>query len=121
MTIMIMGALLLTLAQLWLIPAGLNLKNAQYMISSRDNPPAQSTLQQRVARAGNNLQESLPAFLALCLLAMIQEIDLSQAALIWLVLRVVYIPCYLFGIVYLRSLVWAGSLASLVYMAVQLV
>ena len=30
--------------------------------------------------------------------------DLSQAALAWLVLRVIYIPCYLFGIIYLRSL-----------------
>ena len=68
MTMMIMGALLLTLVQLWLIPASLNLKNPQYMISSRDNPPPQSVLQQRATRAGANLQESLPAFLALCLL-----------------------------------------------------
>lgn len=91
------------------------------MISSRDNPPPQTVLQQRVTRAGANLQESLSAFLALCLLAIIQQVDLSQAALAWLVLRVTYIPCYLFGIVYLRSLVWGASLASLVYMAVKLV
>ena len=121
MATMIIGGLLLTLIQLWLIPAGLNRANVQYMVSSRDEPPAQSVLQQRVTRAGANLQESLPAFLALCLLAMIQQVDLSQAALAWLVLRVIYIPCYLFGIVYLRSLVWAGSLASLIYMAVKLV
>jgi uncharacterized MAPEG superfamily protein len=118
---MIIGGLVLTLIQLWLIPMGLNLKNAQYMISSRDNPPPQSILQQRVTRAGANLQESLPAYLALCLLAMIGQIDLSQAALAWLVIRVIYIPCYLFGIIYLRSLVWGASLAVLVYMAVQLV
>jgi len=121
MTTMIIGALLLTLVQLWLLPASLNLKNLQYMISSRDETPPQSTLQQRVTRAGNNLQESLPAFLALCLLAMILQVDLSQAAMAWLVLRVVYIPCYLFGITYVRSLVWVASLACLVYMAVQLV
>ena len=91
------------------------------LISSRDNPPPQSALQQRVARAGNNLQESLPAYLALCLLAMIQQVDLSQAALAWLVLRVIYIPCYMFNIIYVRSLVWGASLASLIYMAVKLV
>jgi uncharacterized MAPEG superfamily protein len=118
---MIIGALLLTLVQLWLLPAGFNLNNLQYMLSSRDQAPPQSILQQRVTRAGNNLQESLPAFLALCLLAMILQVDLSQAALAWLVLRVVYIPCYLFGITYVRSLVWVGSLACLVYMAAQLV
>jgi uncharacterized MAPEG superfamily protein len=78
-------------------------------------------MQQRINRAGANLQESLPAFLALCLLAMLLQVDLSQAALAWLVLRVVYIPCYLFGIIYLRSVVWVASLACLVYMAVQLV
>ena len=121
MTIMIIGALVLTLVQLWLIPASFNLKNVEYLLSSRDNPPPQSELQQRVARAGANLQESLPAFLALCLLAMIQQVDLSQAALAWLVLRVIYIPCYLFGVRYVRSLVWGGSLACLVYMAVDLV
>ena len=121
MITMIIGALVLMLVQLWLIPAGLNLKNVEYVISTRDNPPPQSTLQQRVARAGVNLQESIPAFLALCILAMIQEIDLSQAALAWLVLRIIYIPCYMFGVIYLRSLVWGASLACLIYMAVQLV
>ena len=121
MTIMIISALALTLVQLWLLPAGLGLNNPKYMVSSRDNPPPQTTLQQRTSRAGANLQESLPAFLALCLLAMILQVDLSQAALAWLVLRVVYIPCYLFGIIYLRSLVWGASLACLIYMAVQLV
>ncbi len=121
MTIMIIGALLLMLAQLWLIPASLNMKNVEYLLSSRDNPPPQSALQERTARAGNNLQESIPAFLALCLLAMIQQVDLSQAALAWLVLRVIYIPCYMFGIRYVRSLVWGASLACLIYMAVQLV
>ena len=121
MTMMIMGGLLLALAQLWLIPASVSLKNVQYLLSSRDNPPPQSVLQERITRAGNNLQESLPAFLALCLLAIIQQVDLSQAACAWLVIRVIYIPCYMFNIIYVRSLVWGASLACLVYMAVQLV
>ena len=121
MTMMIMYALLLVLAQLWLIPAGLGLGNPRYLISSRDNPPEQSLLQQRVTRAGANLQESLPAYLVLCLLAVIQGVDLKQAALAWLLLRVIYIPCYMFGVIYVRSLVWGASVACLVYMAMQLV
>ena len=121
MSIMIIAGLSLALLQLWLLPASLNRKNIDYLISSRDNPPLQSQLQQRTNRAGLNLQESLPAYLALCLLAMIQDVDLTQAALAWLVLRVIYIPCYVLGIQYVRSIVWAGSLACLVYMAVKLV
>jgi hypothetical protein len=41
---MIVGGLLLALAQLWLIPASFNLKSLEYMVSSRDNPPLQSEL-----------------------------------------------------------------------------
>ena len=121
MTLLIIAGLALALFQLWLLPASLNLKNAEYLASSRDNPPPQSQLQQRTTRAGANLQESLPAYLALSLLAITQNVDLTTAAMCWLVLRIVYIPCYLFGVTYLRSLIWAGSLASLIYMAVQLV
>ncbi len=120
MTLMIIAGLALALLQLWLLPASLNLKNLDYMTSSRDNPPPQSLLQQRTTRAGANLQESLPAYLALCLLAMVLNVDLTSAALAWLVLRLVYIPCYLFNIIYLRSLVWVASLGCLIYMAVKL-
>ncbi|PLW70676.1 MAPEG family protein [Pseudohalioglobus lutimaris] len=121
MSLLIVAALVLVLFQLWLLPASLLLKHTDYLASSRDNPPPQSQLQQRVTRAGANLQESLPAYLALCLLAMIQGVDLSTVALSWLVLRIVYIPCYLFGVHHMRSLVWVGSLGCLIYMAVKLV
>ncbi|MFQ3324247.1 MAG: putative MAPEG superfamily protein [Pseudomonadales bacterium] len=72
MTILIISALALALFQSWLLPAILILKNIQWMISSRDTPIDQSVLQGRVARAGVNLQESLPAFLALSILAVVQ-------------------------------------------------
>ncbi len=118
---MIIAALALVLFQLWLLPATLGAKNTAYLLSSRDNPPPQTQLQERTTRAGANLQESLPAFLALSLLAVFQQVDLTVAASAWLVLRMIYIPCYLFGIMYARSIVWMGSLGCLVYMATQLV
>ena len=120
MTTLIIASLALALFQLWLLPATLNLNNFMYLISSRDNPIDQSTLQGRVSRAGGNFQESWPAFLVLCVLAIIQEIDLSQLAMIWLGLRVLYIPCYLFNIIWVRTLVWLGSLVCLVCMACEL-
>jgi uncharacterized MAPEG superfamily protein len=121
MTIMIIGALALTLFQLWILPASLNLKNMVYLISSRDNEaPAQSVLLGRISRAGVNLQESLPAFLTLSLLAMIQQVDLTQLAMIWIGLRVLYLVCYMLNVVYVRTLVWLGSLGCLIYMACML-
>jgi len=120
MTAIIIAALALALFQLWLLPATLNLSNFAWLISSRDKPIEPSVLQGRVSRAGANLQESLPAFLVLGILAIIQQIDLGQVAMIWLGLRILYIPCYMFNLIYIRTIVWLGSLGCLIYMAMQL-
>ncbi|MEH6559218.1 MAG: MAPEG family protein [Oceanicoccus sp.] len=121
MTTIIITALALTLFQLWLLPATLNMKNIAFLIGSRDTPVEQSPLQGRLFRSGINLQESLPAFLVLSVLAIIQQVDLTQVATIWIGLRFLYIPCYMFNIIYVRTLVWLGSLACLIYMALQFI
>ena len=120
MTVFIIAALALAMLQLWFIPATLNLKNFSYLISSRDTPPQQSVLQGRVARAGANLQESLPGFLTLSVLSIVLQVDLTQAAMVWLAARLLYIPCYMFNILHVRTIFWMTSLASLIYMAVAL-
>jgi uncharacterized MAPEG superfamily protein len=119
---MIIGALGLALFQLWLLPASLNIANINYLISSRDGAaPEQSVLQGRVARAGANLQENLPAFLVLGVLSIIQHVDLTQVAMIWIGLRALYLLCYMFNLLYVRTLVWLGSLACMIYMAYELI
>ncbi len=121
MSVLIICALALALFQFWLLPAGVGNKDVGYLLGSRDNPPSKTQLQERTTRAAANLQESLAAFLALCLLSMIQQVDVTQLASIWLILRVVYVPCYLFGLNPFRSIVWIGSLVCLVMMAIKLV
>jgi uncharacterized MAPEG superfamily protein len=49
------------------------------------------------------------------------QVDVSGAATIWLALRVVYIPLYLFGINMLRSISWVGSVVCMIDMALTLV
>ena len=121
MTTLIITALGLSLFQLWILPASLNLKNMAYLISSRDTAaPEETVLRGRISRAGDNLTQSLPAFLALSLLSMIQNIDLSQIAMIWLGLRVLYLLCYMFNLIYVRTIVWLGSLGCLICMAYKL-
>ena len=122
MTTIIIAALALSLFQLWLLPECFDLKNMGYLISSRDEAaPQRSVLQGRISRAGMNLRESLPAFLALSLLALIQHVDLTQVAMLWVGFRCLYLLCYLCNITYVRTLVWLGSLACLIYMAYMLV
>ena len=121
MTSLIIYALALALVQIWLLPAVFNVKNIAYLLSSRDEALQTTVLQQRIARASQNLQESLPAFLALCLLAMHLEIDVSTTAAYWIMLRAIYVPLYMVGIPFVRSVVWIASLICLVQIALQLV
>ena len=118
----IVCALLLTIIQIWIVPAALNMKNFSWYTTNRDEPmPETSVLAGRAIRAATNLQESLPAFLALALLSMHLSIDLTGLAFWWLILRVVHLVTYIAGIALLRTLSWLGSLVTLIMMALALV
>jgi len=78
----------------------------------------------RAERASANFRETYPAFIALAL-ALVLKGDIAGfgiwGAWLWFVGRIIYIPLYLAGIPYIRSLVWIGSLAGLALMFVALV
>ncbi len=83
-----------------------------------------SALAGRAARASRNFQETYPAFIGLLLgLAFIGDAS-GWGVLggwLWLIARIVYIPLYLAGIPYIRSLVWLGSLLGLLVMMIALI
>ncbi len=116
----IIYALALALFQLWLLPASTRLEKLDWMLSSRDEPLDLSVIQGRIQRAGNNLQESLAPFLALAIMSHIQNAPLETVAWMWLVSRVAYLPCYVFNIKYVRSIIWGISLGALICMAYRL-
>ncbi len=118
----IVYALLLTIIQIWVVPAAFNIKNFSWYTTNRDEPmPEISIMAGRANRAATNLQESLPAFLALALLSMHLSVDLTGLAFWWLILRVAHLITYIAGIALLRTLSWLGSLVTLVMMALALV
>ena len=117
MTEIIVLTLLLALIQIVLLPLLLNLKNFQFLLSNREDPPELTSLQGRINRASSNLQESLPAFLVLAVLAQIQGLDLALAGSVWLALRGAYLAAYGLGIALLRTLIWMAALVCLIYMA----
>jgi uncharacterized MAPEG superfamily protein len=121
MSAVIIAALALALVQIWLLPMVMNIKNAAYLLTSREEEVETTAVYRRVDRAKLNLQESLPAFLALCLLSIQMDIDNLSLATTWLVLRVVYVPLYMSGGSYIRSVVWIASTVCMVMMAMQLV
>lgn len=78
----------------------------------------------RAERASANFRETYPAFIALAL-ALVFKGDHAgggdagwglYGAWLWFACRIIYIPLYLAGIPYIRSLVWIGSLAGLALM-----
>ena len=116
-------SLLLLLIQLMLpgvlAPAGGHVTTA-YLVSARDDVPDTTVVVERAQRAVANLLETLPAFLVLGVLSLMQTADVLMFAQAWLVLRVVYLACYLAGIAYVRSVVWIAALGCLIGMALPL-
>lgn len=124
MTTYIICALLLAFLQTWLIPAAFNMKNFPWLGSNRDEPMPHepSVMAGRAMRANTNLQETLPIFLALALLSMMQpEVDVTGLACWWLAFRVGHLVTYIAGFARLRTLLWFGSVVSLVMMALALI
>jgi uncharacterized MAPEG superfamily protein len=82
-----------------------------------------STRAGRAARASKNYQETYPAFIGLLLgLAFIGDptgLGIG-GAWFWLISRIVYVPIYLAGIAYIRTLVWGLSIVGLLIMMAAL-
>lgn len=94
------------------------------LMGTRDNLPEADNLGlQRASRANNNFRETAPWALALLILVQVTgDAGLASAIGGWLYLlgRVVYIPCYLYGLNPWRTIVWTLSMAGIVIMLLAL-
>ena len=83
-----------------------------------ENKP-KSALAGRAKRASANFRETYPGFVALVLALAIGgdawHLGLIGVA-VWFVARIVYIPLYLGGVAYIRSLVWVVSMVGMAMM-----
>ena len=95
--------------------------NLKYLLSSRDTSSNPSIYAQRAIRASRNLLETLPIFIGITILSLIREVDTSSVALLWLILRTIYVPIYVLGINYIRTVIWAASLICLILMGLKFI
>ncbi len=111
----------LGLAQI-LAGAGLSTlqRGVQWNLSARDSNPV--PLQGKAARMERclaNFKETFPLFIdGVFAITYLQKTS-SQTALasqIYFVARLLNIPLYIFGVPYLRTLVWAGATISICYL-----
>lgn len=96
-----------------------------YLLGSRDEPAvARGLLYGRATRALANYVENFTPFAALALALIVTQRTGGAGALgatIWVLARIVYIPIYVFGIIYARTLVWTVSIVGLVMMLWRLI
>lgn len=77
----------------------------------------------RAQRALENFKETYPAFIALALALSISGRTGGNGTLgawIWFVARLVYLPLYLLGVPWLRTLAYGASFAGLILMLTRL-
>lgn len=94
------------------------------MLGAKDPETDTPLLILRARRASANLQESLPIFLTIGVLAVIggaeMETAIQPVATLWLGLRVVYLLLYLANTGITRTIIWVLSVICLFNMAKQL-
>ena len=90
-----------------------------YLFSSRDIKVKPQLFYERAKRSFLNLYETFPIFIILVLFSMIKNVDNFDLSLIWLILRYLYIPVYIFGIKYLRTVIWGLSFITLILMTIK--
>ncbi len=110
--------LVLAIVQIFL-PAGFRNRETGIAFNAgpRDEPgPPVGKVTGRLQRAEKNLFESLPLFAAALLIAHVAHRD--GALTLWgawtyLIMRIVYVPLYAFGVPMVRSVAWMLSLLGL--------
>lgn len=117
--------LVLALVQIMLVASMRNSETGMaYNTGPRDGEaPPPRPITARLQRAQANLCETLPLFAVAVLIAHVGgrtgALTLLGAQM-YLAARVLYVPLYAFGVPYVRSLVWAVSLAGLVMILIAI-
>jgi len=88
-----------------------------YLFSPRDaEVKAKGLVCGRAKRALDNYVQNLAPFVALDLALIVTQHTGGLGATLWIIGRVVYLPIYLLGIIYVRTAAWVVSIIGLLMM-----
>jgi uncharacterized MAPEG superfamily protein len=100
-------------------------RGLQWNVGNRDGNAAPLTgFAARADRASRNFLETFPFFAALALGVVVAKVNSEHTALgaqIYVWARVAYLPIYIIGIPYVRTLVWGAGFWGLLQMLYPLV
>ena len=123
LTTIILLVLALFMVQLFLQETSRFGFDVRCIVGNRDHLPDLSVIAGRLDRAKNNMLEALPLFLGLAMLALVKSGDNGDAvtdAAVFLAARVAYVPAYVSGLPWLRSIAWLTANGGLILMALTL-
>ncbi len=96
-----------------------------YLFTPRDTQPAAKGLAcGRATRALGNYVENYGPFIAMALALIATQRAGGIGALgatIWILVRIVYLPIYMTGVIYVRTALWAISIIGLLMMLSRLI
>ena len=92
-----------------------------YLFSSRDKEIKYSSYFDRSNRAFKNLLETLPIFIILFFLSVFNQVDNFNLGLLWILVRLIYIPVYILGLKYFRTFIWMTSFLILILMGIKFI
>jgi uncharacterized MAPEG superfamily protein len=99
--------------------------SSRYLLGLRDGPAeARGVLYGRACRALGNYLENFTPFVALALALIVTQRTGGAGAIgatIWILARIAYLPIYVFGIIYVRTLAWGISIVGLIMMLGRLI
>jgi uncharacterized MAPEG superfamily protein len=88
-----------------------------YLFTPRDTDPTAKGLScGRATRALNNYVENLGPFVAMDLALIATGHTGGLGAAIWIIARIIYLPIYMMGTLYVRTGLWAISVIGLLMM-----
>ena len=98
---------------IWFCIGGINLKTFILGRQQFPKPPKKVIIAKQILQ---NYKESFIVFSPISVLSIIMGIPIQIPSIIWIFLRIIYIPLYLFEFNILRTITWHLSLLCIVWM-----
>ena len=98
---------------IWFFIGGINLKTFILGRHQFPTPPKKVIIAKQILQ---NYKESFIVFSPISVLSIIMGIPIQIPSIIWIFLRIIYIPLYLFEFNILRTVTWHLSLLCIVWM-----
>ena len=103
---------------IWLVSGGIRIKDLILGRHQLPIPPKKVLIARQIA---NNYKESFIIFASIAVLSIVMGIPIQIPSLIWIILRIIYVPAYIFEFNILRTFIWHLSALCFIWMIILII